>query len=45
MLTRVNAKNTFEVRFLRMLNDKELNKIFVYSTHPAHRDRVLDIRS
>ncbi|EPE99754.1 hypothetical protein RGCCGE502_03592 [Rhizobium grahamii CCGE 502] len=45
MLMRVNANNTIEVRFLRMLNDKELNKIFVYSTHPAHRDRVLDIRA
>ncbi len=44
MLMRVNANNTIEVRFLRMITDKELNKIFVYSTHPAHRDRVLDIR-
>jgi hypothetical protein len=44
MLMRVNANNTIEVRFLRLLTDKELNKIFVYSTHPAHRDRVLDIR-
>lgn len=44
VLMRVNANNTIEVRFLRLLTDKELNKIFVYSTHPAHRDRVLDIR-
>src|SRR6478735_293762 len=39
VLMRVNANNTIEVRFLRLLTDKELNKIFVYSTHPAHRDR------
>ena len=45
MLTRVNPNNTVEVRFLRMLTDKELNKIFVYSTHPAHKDYVLDIRA
>ncbi|OJU06344.1 MAG: hypothetical protein BGN83_14990 [Rhizobium sp. 63-7] len=45
MLMRVNVNNTIEIRFLRVLSEKELNKIFVYSTHPAHRDRVLDIRA
>lgn len=45
MLMKVNANNTIEVRFLRLLTQKEMNKIFVYSTHPAHRDRVLDIRA
>ncbi|MDM9626434.1 hypothetical protein QTL95_11035 [Rhizobium sp. S152] len=44
MLMRVNANNTVEVRFLRLVSERELNKIFVYSTHPAHRDRVLDIK-
>ena len=44
LLMKTYANNTAEVRFLRLLTDKELNKIFVYSTHPAHRDRVLDIR-
>lgn len=44
MLMRVNVNNTIEVRFLRLLADKELDKIFVYSTHPAHRDRVLNVR-
>jgi hypothetical protein len=44
MLMKVFANNTVEVRFLRIMTEKELNKIFVYSTHPAHRDRVLDIR-
>ena len=45
VLMKVFPNNTVEVRFLRLLSDKEMNKIFVYSTHPAHRDRVLDIRS
>jgi hypothetical protein len=45
MLMRVNHNNTVEVRFLRLLTQKELNKIFVYSTHPAHRDYVLDVRA
>jgi hypothetical protein len=45
VLMKVFANNTVEVRFLRLMTEKELNKIFVYSTHPAHRDRVLDIRS
>ncbi|MBB4227687.1 hypothetical protein [Rhizobium mongolense] len=45
MLMRVNTNNTIEVRFLRLLTQKEMNKIFVYSTHPAHRDHVLDVRA
>ena len=45
LLMRVNANNTIEVRFLRVLVEKEKNRIFVYSTHPAHRDRVLDVRA
>ena len=32
---KVNANNTVEVRFLRLLTQKELNKIFVYSTQLA----------
>lgn len=39
------ANNTAEIRFLRLLTQKELDRIFVFSTHPAHRDRVLDVRS
>lgn len=42
---KVNLNNTVEVRFLRLLDDKELNRIFVYSTHPAHKDVKLDIRA
>jgi hypothetical protein len=45
ILMKVFANNTVEVRFLRLVTKKELDKIFVYSTHPAHRDRVLDIRA
>ncbi len=43
-LLRTNANNTVEVRFLRLLAEKELKRIFVYSTHPAHRNLTLDIR-
>jgi hypothetical protein len=45
LLMRVNPNNTINVRFLRLLTQKELDRIFVFSTHPAHRDRKLDIRS
>ncbi|MFT4180683.1 MAG: hypothetical protein QM636_02065 [Rhizobium sp.] len=45
VLMKILPKNTVEVRFLRLLTEKEMNKIFVYSTHPAHRNRVLDIRA
>ena len=45
LLMRTYANNTVEVRFLSLLTQKELDRIFVFSTHPAHRDRVLDIRS
>jgi hypothetical protein len=44
LLMKVFSNNTVEVRFLRLLSEKEMNKIFVYSTHPNHRNRVLDIR-
>lgn len=45
VLMKIFSNNTIEVRFLRLLAEKEMNKIFVYSTHPAHRDYVLDIRA
>lgn len=44
-LMRINANNTIEVRFLSMMSERDLDRIFVYSTHPKHRGRVLDIRS
>jgi hypothetical protein len=45
MLMRVNANNTIEARFLSLMSDRDLDRIFVYSTHPRHRNRVLDIRA
>jgi hypothetical protein len=41
----VKANNTIEVRFLRGLTEKEMNRIFVYSTHPDHRNVHLDLRA
>lgn len=43
LLKRVYANNLIEARFLRVLTDRDLNRIFVYSTHPNHRNRTLDI--
>lgn len=43
LLKRVHANNIIEARFLRLLDDRDLNRIFVYSTHPNHRNRTLDI--
>ncbi|CDN46414.1 Hypothetical protein NGAL_HAMBI2427_09460 [Neorhizobium galegae bv. orientalis] len=45
LLMRTNANNTIEVRFLSLLTKKELDRIFIFSTHPNHRDRTMDIRS
>lgn len=43
LVKRVHANNVVEARFLRLMSDRDLNRIFVYSTHPNHRNRVLDI--
>lgn len=43
LLKRVHTNNVVEARFLRPLSDRDLNRIFVYSTHPNHRSRTLDI--
>lgn len=45
VLIRTYVNDTIEARFLRLLTDAELDRIFVYSDHPAHRGRMLDIRS
>jgi hypothetical protein len=45
VLKRVNANNTIEARFLRLLSQRELDRIFVYSDHPAHQGRLLDLRA
>ncbi|SDN74271.1 hypothetical protein SAMN05216328_13543 [Ensifer sp. YR511] len=43
LLKRVHANNVVEARFLRLLTDRDLNRIFVYSTHSNHRNRKLEI--
>ncbi len=45
VLKRVNVNNTIEARFLRLLSERDMDRIFVYSHHPAHRDRLLDLRA
>ncbi|MDI7863438.1 hypothetical protein MRS76_15890 [Rhizobiaceae bacterium n13] len=45
VLMKTYVNNTVEVRFLRLLTAKELDRIFIFSTHPAHRDKTLDVRS
>lgn len=45
VLMRTFTNNTIEARFLRLLTKKEMERIFIFSTHPAHRDRVLDVRN
>jgi hypothetical protein len=44
-IMRINANNTIEVRFLSLMSERDLDRVFVYSTHPKHRNRVLDIRA
>ncbi len=45
VLKRINANDTIEARFLRLLGQRDMDRIFVYSHHPAHRDRLLDLRA
>jgi len=45
LLMRVNANNTVEVRFLSLMSQRDMDRIFVYSTHPKHRNRVLNLRA
>jgi len=45
VLTRTYTTNTVEVRFLRMITEKEMHRIFVFSAHPDHRDHVMDVRN
>lgn len=42
---RVYTNDIVEARFLRLLSDKDLQRIFVYSTHRNHQNRTLDIYS
>jgi hypothetical protein len=45
VLMRTKVNNTIEVRFLRLMTANEMQRIYVYSTHPAHRDWVVDVRT
>ncbi len=40
---RVYPNDVVEARFLRLLSDKDLQRVFVYSTHRNHQGRTLDI--
>ncbi|WP_119257729.1 hypothetical protein [Shinella zoogloeoides] len=42
---RIYTNDVVEARFLRLLSDKDLQRIFVYSTHRNHQGRTLDIYS
>lgn len=44
LLMRMHTNNIVEVRFLSRMSDRDLNRIFAFSTHPSHRDVLLDIR-
>lgn len=44
VLMRSHATNMIEVRFLSPMSDRDLNRIYAFSTHPAHRDVLLDVR-
>ncbi|MFB2549623.1 hypothetical protein [Ensifer soli] len=43
VVKRIHANNMLEARFLRLMSERDINRIFVYSTHPNHRNRTLDI--
>jgi hypothetical protein len=45
VLMKTFINNTIEARFLKLLTKKEMDRIFVFSTHPAHRNRTLDVRA
>lgn len=44
LLMRTHTTNIIEVRFLSRMSDRDLNRIFAFSTHPSHRDVLLDVR-
>lgn len=44
VLMRMHTNNTIEVRFLSQMSDRDLNRIYAFSTHPSHRDVLLDVR-
>ena len=42
---REHPNNIVEARFLRPISDRDLNRIYAFSTHPSHRDVLLDLRA
>jgi hypothetical protein len=44
LLMKTHPNNIIEVRFLSRMSDRDLNRIFAFSTHPSHRDVLLDVR-
>jgi hypothetical protein len=44
LLMKTHTNNIIEVRFLSRMSDRDLNRIFAFSTHPSHRDVLLDVR-
>ena len=44
VLMRVHPDDKIEVRFLSRVSDRSMNRIYAFSTHPAHRDVLLDVR-
>jgi hypothetical protein len=44
LLMRTHTTNIIEIRFLSRMSDRDLNRIFAFSTHPSHRDVLLDVR-
>jgi hypothetical protein len=45
VLIKVHAINIIEARFLSPISDRDLNRIYAFSTHPSHRDVLLDVRA
>lgn len=44
VLMKMHTNNIIEARFLSRMSDRDLNRIFAFSTHPSHRDVLLDVR-
>lgn len=44
VLMKVHTNNTIEARFLSRISERDMNRIYAFSTHPSHRDVLLDVR-
>lgn len=45
VLMKMHSNNIVEARFLSPISDRDLNRIYAFSTHPSHRDVLLDVRA